>query len=87
MVEKQLEAAYRQRIEGRRQRHRELREMHEELSTRHISAADQDIETIVALEGFWELPKGTRPENPVRQRARSVFGGEPDHPVTGQPMA
>lgn len=40
-----------------------------------------------AIEAFWELPNGTRSDHPRRQLAQRLFGGEPDHPVTGRPMA
>lgn len=49
MVEKQLEAAYRQRFEGRQRRHRQLRELHEELVTRHVGEQDLRSGVIVAL--------------------------------------
>jgi hypothetical protein len=49
MVEKQLEAAYRQRIQGRRREVRKLRELHAELAERHISAVERNTGTVVLL--------------------------------------
>lgn len=43
-------------------------------------------ESRTMLEAFWELPKSTRPEHPVRQLALRLFAGEPTHPAHGKPM-
>lgn len=40
-----------------------------------------------ALEGFWELPRGSRPEHPRRALAQRLFGGEPNHPFTSVTIA
>jgi hypothetical protein len=40
-----------------------------------------------ALEGFWQLPRGSGTNHPLRVLAQRLFGGEPDHPTSGRPMA
>ena len=49
MVEKQIESAYRQRMDGRRRRERQLRELHRELQMRRVSDSDRATGTVVAL--------------------------------------
>lgn len=55
-------------------------------------ALGQDLVNMVeqsysAIEGFWELPRGSQLEHPRRALARNLFGGEPDHPIRGSAMA
>jgi hypothetical protein len=71
MVEKQLEAAYRQRIDGRRLQVRQLRELHEELAERHIGASDRSTGTVVVLARPQHPRLGLLPD---RDPARYVHG-------------
>ncbi|WP_185992358.1 RNA-binding domain-containing protein [Janibacter cremeus] len=66
MVEKQLEAAYRQRFEGRQRRHRQLRELHGELVTRHVGEQDLRSGAVVAL------------AQPIQPRSGVLPGTDPD---------
>lgn len=72
MVEKQLEGAYRQRIDGRRRQHRQLRELHEELSSRHIGDNDQATGTVVALAQPMRLRTRPWPDGDPSRLARTI---------------
>ena len=67
MVEKQLETAYRRRIEGRRLGQQQLRELHDKLAVRHIPHADVGVGTVVAI------------ARPVRPRTGPLADRHPEH--------
>lgn len=75
MVEKQLEAAYRQRIDGRRLQVRQLRELHEELAKRHIGASDRSTGTVVVLARPQHPRIGLLPESDPARYINGVVQG------------
>ncbi|WP_447645198.1 AlbA family DNA-binding domain-containing protein [Nocardioides zeae] len=66
MVERQLEAAYRQRLEGRRQRERSLRELHAELTERYVVGDRQESGAVVILAQPLTPRRGRLPDDPGR---------------------
>ncbi|WP_182481533.1 AlbA family DNA-binding domain-containing protein [Nocardioides immobilis] len=70
MVEKQIEAAYRQRIEGRRRRVSDLADLHRETDQRHVTEDDHDSGSVVVA------------VLPVRPRRGVLPGSHPSHTAT-----
>lgn len=74
MVEKQIETAYKQRLDGRQARHRSLREMHAELVERRAGHPWHDIGTVVVLAQPLRPRRGPLAGDDTRQKvtARSI---------------
>ncbi len=61
MLEKQLEGAYRQRIDGRRRQARDLRKLHDELTQRHAGGDRPTTGSVVLLARPHRLRSGALP--------------------------
>ncbi|WGX96841.1 helix-turn-helix domain-containing protein [Nocardioides sp. L-11A] len=73
MTEKELEAAYRRRIDGRRARERELREMLDELVERRtLQPIDDDPGTFVAIARPTRPRRGPLPGPDARRTAQDI---------------
>jgi hypothetical protein len=74
MVESQLEAAYRRRIDLGRERVQQLRDSLEELANRHIRAGDRETGTVLAVMRPTRPAAGSRPGDSSRLATQMLVG-------------